>query len=43
VFNFSFELTEGQDRYLITVSHRGDLTYSFDQLKNNDVALTLGN
>ena len=42
VFTFTFKATEGQDRYMITVSHRGDISFSFDQLKDNDVALTLG-
>ncbi len=42
VFPFSFSVTEGQDAYVISVSHRGDITFSFEQIKNNNVALTLG-
>ena len=31
-FSFSFPVTEGQDRYVISVSHRGDFIYTFNQL-----------
>lgn len=41
-FPFSFQITEGEDRYVVTVSHRGDMGYSFTDLKANGVALQLG-
>jgi hypothetical protein len=41
-FPFSFDVKEGEDQYVISVSHRGDLPYSFAQLKTNGVELTLG-
>jgi hypothetical protein len=31
-FSFSFPVTEGQDRYVVSVSHRGDFIYTFSQL-----------
>ena len=31
-FSFSFPATEGQDRYVVSVSHRGDFIYTFNQL-----------
>jgi len=41
-FPFTFRITEGQDRYVVTVSHRGDMSYSFADLKARGVELTLG-
>lgn len=41
-FPFSFRITEGQDRYVVTASHRGDMSYSFADLKARGVELTLG-
>ncbi|WP_197380481.1 DUF732 domain-containing protein [Mycolicibacterium mengxianglii] len=41
-FPFSFEVTEGEDRYIISVSRRGDMSYTFGELKSNGVVLTLG-
>ena len=42
-FSFSFPITEGQDRYVVTVSHRGDFVYTFNQLANQGVHIRLGN
>jgi hypothetical protein len=41
-FKFSFGITEGEDRYVVTVSRRGDMSYSFAELKDNGVSLALG-
>jgi Protein of unknown function (DUF732) len=41
-FPFSFEVTEGEDRYIVSVGRRGDLSFSFGELKANGVALFLG-
>jgi hypothetical protein len=32
-FTFSFPVTEGQDRYVVSIGHRGDFSYSFVQLQ----------
>ena len=37
-----FDVTEGQDRYVVSVSHRGDFVYTFDQLAHHGVAIRLG-
>ena len=41
-FAFSFSVTEGQDRYVVTVGHRGDFSYTFNQLQQNGVEIHLG-
>ena len=41
-FTFGFPITEGQDRYVVSVGHRGEFSYSFAQLQNNGVAIQLG-
>ena len=41
-FKFSFDITEGEDRYVVSVSRRGDMSYSFADLKANGVSLVLG-
>lgn len=41
-YSFSFPITEGQDRYVVSVSHRGEFTYTFDQLQRNGVHIRLG-
>jgi hypothetical protein len=41
-FSFSFPLTDGQDRYVISVGRRGEFTYTFDQLRAHGVAIHLG-
>jgi uncharacterized protein DUF732 len=42
-FSFTFAVTEGQDRYVVSVSHRGEFIYTFDQLENQGVQIRLGN
>jgi len=42
-FPFSFELTEGSESYTVAVGRRGQLSYSFTELKLNGVSLSLGN
>jgi len=41
-FSFSFPITEGQDRYVVSVSHRGEFTYDFYQLADQGVQIRLG-
>jgi hypothetical protein len=41
-FSFSFPVTEGQDRYVVSVSHRGDFIYTFNQLASQGVHIRLG-
>lgn len=41
-FAFKFSVTEGQDRYVVTVGHRGDFSYTFDQLQRDGVEIHLG-
>ena len=41
-FGFTFDVTEGQDRYVVAVGKRGELSYSFDELRAGGVALVLG-
>ena len=41
-FSFSFPITEGQDRYVVSVSHRGDFIYTFNQLARQGVRIRLG-
>lgn len=41
-FGFTFEVTEGQDRYVVAVGRRGELSYSFDELRAGGVSLVLG-
>lgn len=41
-FGFTFDVTEGQDRYVVAVGRRGELSYSFDELRAGGVALVLG-
>jgi hypothetical protein len=40
-YEFSFEVTEGEDMYVVAVGDRGESTYSFDELKEG-LALSLG-
>jgi hypothetical protein len=42
-FSFTFPVTEGQDRYVVSVSHRGDFIYTFNQLASQGVHIRLGN
>jgi hypothetical protein len=41
-FSFSFPITEGQDRYVLSVGHRGEFSYSFEQLRRGGVEIHLG-
>ncbi len=41
-FGITFEITEGQDRYVVNVGRRGELSFSFAELKSNGVSLVLG-
>lgn len=42
-YSFTFPITEGQDRYVVSVSHRGEFSYTFDQLQTAGVHIRLGN
>ncbi|MCX2929357.1 DUF732 domain-containing protein [Mycobacterium sp. CVI_P3] len=41
-FSFSFPITEGQDRYVVSVGRRGEFSYSFEQLLARGVQIHLG-
>ncbi|WP_460359484.1 DUF732 domain-containing protein [Mycobacterium sp. ZZG] len=41
-FSMTFEVTEGEDQYVVSVGRRGELSFTFDELKANGVALVLG-
>ncbi len=41
-FGITFEITEGQDRYVVNVGRRGELSFSFAELSSNGVSLVLG-
>ncbi|ORA35969.1 DUF732 domain-containing protein [Mycobacterium aquaticum] len=41
-FSFSFPVTEGQDRYVVSVGRRGEFSYSFGQLRAQGVQIHLG-
>ena len=41
-FSFSFPITEGQDRYVVSVGHRGEFSYSFEQLRRGGIEIHLG-
>ena len=41
-FSFTSPITEGEDRYVVSVSHRGEFSYSFDQLQRGGVEIHLG-
>lgn len=41
-FGITFEVTEGQDRYVVNVGRRGELSFSFAELKSSGVSLVLG-
>lgn len=41
-FGITFEVTEGEDRYVVNVGRRGELSFSFAELKSNGVSLVLG-
>jgi hypothetical protein len=41
-FSFSFPITDGQDRYVVSVGHRGEFSYNFEQLRRGGVEIHLG-
>jgi hypothetical protein len=41
-FSFHFPVTEGQDHYVVSVGHRGEFSYSFEQLRRGGVEIHLG-
>jgi Protein of unknown function (DUF732) len=41
-FSFSFPVTEGQDRYVVSVGRRGEFSYTFEQLRAHGVQIHLG-
>jgi hypothetical protein len=41
-FSFTFAVSEGQDHYVVSVGHRGEFSYSFDQLQRQGVEIQLG-
>lgn len=41
-FAFSFPVTEGQDRYVVSIGRRGDFSYGFAQLRQGGVRVHLG-
>ncbi|OBA97252.1 hypothetical protein A5662_17035 [Mycobacteriaceae bacterium 1482268.1] len=41
-FTFRFPITEGQDRYVVSVGHRGEFSFSFEQLRRGGVEIRLG-
>jgi hypothetical protein len=41
-FSFTFAVSEGQDHYVVSVGHRGDFSYSFEQLQRKGVEIQLG-
>jgi hypothetical protein len=41
-FTFTFPLTEGQDRYVVSVGRRGEFIYTFEQLRDHGVQIHLG-
>jgi hypothetical protein len=41
-FSFTMPITEGEDTYIVEVGKRGQLSYSFTELKNDGLALSLG-
>jgi Protein of unknown function (DUF732) len=41
-FSFSFPVTEGQDRYVVSVGRRGEFSYTFEQLQAHGAQIHLG-
>ncbi|MUL82996.1 MULTISPECIES: DUF732 domain-containing protein [unclassified Mycolicibacterium] len=41
-FSFTVPVTEGQDRYVLSVGHRGEFSYSFEQLVAKGILMQLG-
>ncbi|WP_286137357.1 DUF732 domain-containing protein [Mycobacterium sp. IS-3022] len=41
-FSFSFPVTEGQDRYVVSIGRRGEFSYTFAHLRAHGVQVRLG-
>lgn len=41
-FPFAFDVTDGEERYIVSVGRRGELSFSFGDLKSHGVELFLG-
>ena len=41
-FTFTFPVTEGEDRYVVSVGRRGEFSYTFGQLRGQGVHIRLG-
>jgi Protein of unknown function (DUF732) len=41
-FSFTFPITEGQDRYVVSVGRRGEFSYNFEQLRSHGLQIHLG-
>jgi hypothetical protein len=41
-FSFGFPVTEGQGSYVVSVGHRGEFVYTFEQLRAGGVSIHLG-
>jgi hypothetical protein len=41
-FSFTFSITEGEDRYVVSIGRRGDFSYSFEELQGHGVQIRLG-
>lgn len=41
-FSFTFPVTEGQDRYVVSVGRRGEFFYSFERMRDGGVRIQLG-
>lgn len=42
VFEWTFEITEGEESYIVAVGDRGEIDYTFEELTSFGVALSLG-
>jgi hypothetical protein len=42
IFSFSFPVTEGHDRYVVSVGRRGEFSYTFEQLQARGAQIHLG-
>lgn len=42
VFEFSFAVTEGEDQYIIAVGDRGEISFTFEELRSGGPQLSIG-
>lgn len=42
VFSFDFEITEGEENYVVAVGDRGEVSYTFAALRDDGIDLSLG-